>query len=103
MTVTGNPRDFTFRGTLQEKQIHIARNLLWDTLEINWSSVILKLGNTEVTLPTLVTIPLMDKYTVRSIMDNNELTSYIMLLICFIWQDPHKLSTIVIKDMKKFV
>ena len=85
MAVTDNPRDFIIKGTLQKNQIHITRHLLWDTLEINWSSVLQILCNNEVTLLNLVTIPLKDKYRVRSIINRNELISYIMLLTGVIW------------------
>ena len=62
MAVTGNSRDFTIRATLQKNQIQIIRHSLSATLEIIWYSVLLKLGNTEVTLPTLVTVHPMEKY-----------------------------------------
>ena len=62
-------------------QIHINRHLPWDTLEISWSSILLKLSNTDSILPTLVTVYPMDKYIVRSIMDNNELIFCISLLV----------------------
>ena len=35
MAVTGNPRDFTIRGPLWKNHIHISRQLLWETLEMN--------------------------------------------------------------------
>ena len=68
MAVTGTHRDSQSEKSYRKNQMHSTRHLLWDTLEINWSSVLLKLGNTKVTLLTLVTVPLMDKYRVRSIM-----------------------------------
>ena len=83
MAVTCNPRYFTIKGTLQKNQIHITRHLLLSTFEINWSSVLLKLGNTEATIPTLVTVYLMDKCRDRCIMDGNEHIPYITLLTGF--------------------
>ena len=65
--------------------IHITRHLLLDTLKINFSLVLLILCNIKVTLPTIVTVPFLDKYRVRSIMDNNELISHILLLTGVIW------------------
>ena len=62
MTVIVNPRDFTIRRALPKNHIHITRNFPWDTLEIDWFSVLMKPGNTEVTLPSSVTILLMDKH-----------------------------------------
>ena len=43
MGVMGNPRDFPVR-ILLKSWIYPTRNLLWDTLEINWFSVLLKLS-----------------------------------------------------------
>ena len=86
MAVTGNPRYLTIRGNLQRNQIHKVRNLLLDSLETAWSSVLLKLGNSEVSLATSVTIPLIGKHIVRNMMDNNELISYIMLPTPVTWQ-----------------
>ena len=48
-------------------------------------------------------IALVDRYRVRSINDNNELISYIMLLTCVTWQTPQNLNTIAILDIKHFV
>ena len=48
MAVIGNLRYFTVSGTFK-KQTYITRHLLWDTLEINWSSLQLKYNSTEVT------------------------------------------------------
>ena len=50
-------------------------------------------------LPILVTVPLMDKYTVRSIMENNNLMLYIMLLTGVTWQAPHKLYALIIQGL----
>ena len=86
MVVAGNLRDFIVIGIPQKNWIHITIHLLWDTLEINWSSALPKLGNTEVTLPTSVTIFLMDKYRVRYCMDASELFFNIMLCTCVMWQ-----------------
>ena len=59
ISTTSNHWEFTMRVSLHRNQIHITRHLLWNTLEIYWSSVLLKLGISEVTLPTLVTMPVM--------------------------------------------
>ena len=101
MALTGNSRDFTVSRTLQKNQIHITRHLLWYTLTVNWSLLLLKLGNTEVSLPILVTAPLMDKYRVGSIMRNNELFSCIILLNGVIWLAPHKFNTKNMQDINQ--
>ena len=85
MAVAYNHRSFTIRGTLQKNQLHITRHLHWDTSEINWSLVLLIIVSIEVTLPTQVTVPLMDKYTVRSIINNGGFVSSIMLLTGATW------------------
>ena len=95
-------RDFTIGGTYKN-QIHITRYLLWGMLEITWSSLLLKLGNTEVTLATLVTVPLMDKYRIRSIMDNSDLISYIILPTAVTREAPHKFNSITIQDINQHV
>ena len=103
MSTTGNPRDFTVTGTLQKNYISITEHLIWDTLNIKWSSVMLKVGNDETTLPDLVTVPLMDKYRVRSIMDITSLVSYIFLLTGATQQAPHKCNTLPIQDINQSV
>ena len=65
--VRGNPKRFYNWRNLTEKQMHINRHLFCPTVEINQFSVLLKLGNTRVTLPTSVTTPMMDNYRDRSI------------------------------------
>ena len=102
MVVTGNSSDFTIRETVQ-KRMYITRHLLWNTLEFNQSSALLKLGNTEVTPPTLVAIPLMNKYRVKTIMDSTDLISDIVLFTGVIWQALHKLNTITIEDINQSV
>ena len=101
MSTTGNPGHFTVRAP-QKSQITITKNLIWDTLDINWSLVMLRLGNAEVTLPTLVMVLLMDKCRVRVIMDNNNLNSYIMLLTGVTWQVP-QFSAVVIQEINHSV
>ena len=81
MVQTGSPRDLTIRGNLQKNQIYMTRYFLCDTFEIDWSRVLLKLGNVEVLLATSVTIPLLNKHRVKCIMDNNEIIYYNMLLL----------------------
>ena len=89
--------------TLQKNQITITKHLIWDTFDINWSSVMLKLGNADITLPTLVAVPLMDKYRVRSIMESNYLNSYIILLTGVTWHGPHKFNAVAIQDINHSV
>ena len=48
MSTIGKPRHFTGRGTLQRNHITVIKYLIWYTLDINWSLVILNLGNTEI-------------------------------------------------------
>ena len=100
MSATGNLKDFTARGTLQKNQINSTIDLIWDTLAINWCTVVLKLGNAEITLPTLVTMPLMYKCRIRSIMYNMSLISYILLLTGVTWPFPYKPSALFIQDIQ---
>ena len=51
---TGNPIISQLEESSRKKQVTMTKHLVWDTLDINWSSGILKLG-IEATLPTLVT------------------------------------------------
>ena len=88
---------------LYKNQIHITKHMIWDTLYINWSSALLKLGNAEATLPPLVTIPFRNKYRVRNIMENNNLISYIILLTSVTRQVPCKLNSIDRKDINHSV
>ena len=61
-------------------------------MDNNWSSGLLKLGNTEVTLLYSVTIPLMD---------NKELTYYIIVLTGITWQAPYIFNAIIIQDINQ--
>ena len=101
MSTTGKPRNLTLRSTLQKKHINLARHLIWVTLDINWSSVILKLGNAEIVLPNLVTVHLVDKNIVRSIRENTTLLSSIILFMGVTWQAPHKPNALPIQDFNQ--
>ena len=98
----GNPRHFIFRDTIQKNHITLRAHLIWDTSDINWSSVILKLGNAEITLPNLVTVPLVDKYRIRSIMENTTLLPYIMVLTGDTWQAPQNPNALPNQDINHF-
>ena len=63
----------------------------------------LKFGNAEITLPILVVVQLVDKYRVKSIIDNTSLISYIMLHTGVTWQAPHKLHVLPIQDINQSV
>ena len=98
----GNPSDFQSEDPYRKLVAHY-KTFVWDTLEINWSPMLLKLGSTKVTLTTAVTVPLTDKYRVRSIMNNNDLISYIMLLAGVTWQVPYKFNTVAIQDINQSI
>ena len=56
---------------------------------MNWSEVTLNWENFEIVLTSVVKASLIDKYRVRSMMENNTILSYIMLLTGVTWQAPH--------------
>ena len=91
------------KNTKEKKQIKITKHLIWGTLDINLFEVLLKLDNAEVTLPTVVSVPVMDKYRDQSIMDNNDLISYIMLLTGVTWQTPNNFNAIVMQDINQSI
>ena len=56
-----------------------------------------KLDNTETTLPNKMTVPLIDKYRVRGVMRNTFFLFYIVLLAGVTWQASHKPNTLPIQ------
>ena len=88
MLPKGNQKISQSEESYRKNQIHITRHLIQDTLDINWSSVLMILHNCKITLPTLVIVPLMEKYKIRSNMDSNDLISYITPLTGVTWQTP---------------
>ena len=62
MSTTDNPTDFTVRSILQKNHIKLIKHLILDTLDINWSGLTLKWGNSEIVLPSVVMVPLIDIY-----------------------------------------
>ena len=89
MSTTGNLRDFKVTGNLQKNHINLIKHLILYTIDINWSAVTLKLGNTGIVLSNVVTVPLIDKYQIRNFMETTILFSYIMLLTGVTLQAPH--------------
>ena len=103
MSTTGNPRDFTVRGTLQKNHIKLCKHSIWNPLEINWSKLSLKWGNSEIVLSSVVMVPLIDKYRVWSIIENNTPLFYIMLLTGVTWKAPNKPNALPIQDTNRSV
>ena len=80
----------------EKKQIIITKHPFWDTLDTNWYSLMLKVDSADTTLLISVTVPLMNNYRIRSIMDYNDL---IMLFTGVAWQACHKFRGIFILDI----
>ena len=75
------------------------KHLIYDTLDINWSELTLEWGNSEIVLPNVVMVSMINKCKVRSIMENNTLLSYIMLLTGVTLQALHKPNALPIQHI----
>ena len=70
---------FKIFGQLTPDQIILERKLLWDVVKIDWKEVFMTLNGTIIHLPTLVIIPLRDKFRLRHIMRKRSLLLHVML------------------------
>ena len=76
---TGSIPLFKILGQLTPDQIILERKLLWDVVKIDWKEVFMTLNGTIIHLPTLVIIPLRDKFRLRCIIRKRSLLLHVML------------------------
>ena len=70
---------FKIKGRLNPEHVTLKKNWIWDVLEINWSDVSITLNDNEINLPSLVIIPLRERYRARKLLRKHPLLFYIML------------------------
>ena len=70
---------FKIRGRLNPEHVKLKKNLIWETLEIDWSDVSITLNDNEIDLPSLVIIPFKERYRARKLLRKHLLLFYIML------------------------
>ena len=76
---TGSIHLFKLRGRLQNEDIMLHRNKVWDILEIDGKNVTLMVNGNVVNLPGSVIIPFQDKFKIRQIIRSKPLLLHLML------------------------
>ena len=77
--IAGSIHLFRIRGRLTMENVRFKRNWIWDILEINWRDISMMLNRNEINLPSLVVIPLRDKFRARKLIKRQLLFFHIML------------------------
>ena len=105
MSTTGNCREFTTRKTVQKDHVNIIKHLIWDTLDINWPSVILKLYNADSTLSNLLTcLSWINRESEASWTIPSMLPCFLFLLFTRdTWQAPPKPNALPVQDINQSV
>ena len=70
---------FKLRGRLTIEPVRFKRNWIWDILEIDWRDVGMMINGNAINLPTLVVIPLRDKFRARKLLGRQPLFFHVML------------------------
>ena len=52
---------------------------MWDTIHTDWKDVVSKVGNKSVSLPTVITIPLINKIRTRLMFHKGNLVAHFMI------------------------
>ena len=66
-------------GRLQNEDIMLHRNKVWDILEIDWYNVTLMVDGNVVNLPGSVIVPFPDKFKIRQMIISKPLLLHLML------------------------
>ena len=77
--VAGSIHLFRIRGRLNQENVKIKKNWIWDVLEIDWSDVSKTLNDNKSDLPSLVIIPCKERYRARRLLRKHLLLFYVML------------------------
>ena len=70
---------FRIRGRLNQENVKLKKNWIWDVLEIDWSNVSITLNDNEIDLPSSVIIPFKERYRARRLLRKHPLLFYVML------------------------
>ena len=84
---------FQIYGQLDQNQIILEKNCLWDMIKIDWKEVFVTLNGTIVRMPKTVKVPLRDKYGLRTLMEKHSLLIHIMLRQGTSWYALDKMDT----------
>ena len=77
--VTGSIHLFRIRGRLNQQNVKLKKNWIWDVLEIDWSNISITLNDNEIDLPSSVIIPFKERYRARRLLRKHPLLFYIIL------------------------
>ena len=75
----GSTHLFKITGMLNDENIKLNKNYIWDMLEIDWKEVTVTLNENKINLPRVVTDKLQDKIKVRCLMKREPLLFHLML------------------------
>ena len=77
--VAGSIHLFQIKGRLNQENVKLKKNWIWDVLEIDWSDISITLNDNKIDLPSLVIIPFKERYRARKLLRKHQLLFYIML------------------------
>ena len=76
---SGSIHLFNLMGSINNENITLHKNTLWDIMEIDWQPVMVTLGGNVINLPGSVIIPFRDKFKIRWMMKSRSLLLHLML------------------------
>ena len=76
---------FKITGKIMMDKVKLNKHYIWDTLEVDWSEVMVTFNGKVINLPKSMTIKLWDKFRVRQMMGNQPLLFHLMLKQGFNW------------------
>ena len=77
--IAGSIHLFKLRGRLTVENVRFKRNWIWDILEIDWRDMGMMLNGNAINLPTMVVIPLRDKFRARKLLRRQPMFLHVML------------------------
>ena len=76
---SGSIHLFKLTGSLNNENITLHKNTIWDVMEIDWQPVTVTLSGNVINLPSSVIIPFRDKFKIRRIIKSRPLLLHLML------------------------
>ena len=70
---------FRIKGRLNQENVKLKKNWIWDVLEIDWSKNSITLNDNEIDLPSSVIILFKERYRARRLLRKHPLLFYVML------------------------
>ena len=84
-SVTGLLYNFVTNQGVPMESLELHKGCPWDNLSINWGKVILANGDTQITLPYNVQVPMKEKARLCSLMKSPDCTTHLMVLQGCTW------------------